>query len=166
MSRSKDDEQALDPITCSFIPMNRFFTVKPSVVHEQFNNEIVIVNLDSGAYYSAQNVANAIWTWVCDGLSQADILGRIRVEYSGDGNEISNSTAAFLDRLVEEGLVDQQDLAETTGNGAGAVLDVSAKAFSTPLLVKYTDMEMMLLLDPIHEVDQEGWPTARKPPEA
>jgi len=146
--------------------MNRSFRVKPSVVHEQFNDEIVIVNLDSGAYYSAQNVANVIWTLVGDGLSQADILGRIRAGYSGDGGEISSATAAFLDRLVEEGLVDQHDLAETGNGQPGDAPAASAKAFSTPLLVKYTDMEMMLLLDPIHEVDQEGWPTVRKPPEA
>jgi hypothetical protein len=103
---------------------------------------------------------------VCDGLSQADILGRIQVGYSGDGDEISNSTAAFLDRLVEEALVDPLDHAEAGNGQTGDALEAPVKAFSTPLLVKYTDMEMMLLLDPVHEVDQEGWPTVRKPPEA
>jgi hypothetical protein len=31
--------------------------------------------------------------------------------------------------------------------------------FQKPLLQKYTDMEALLLVDPIHEVDEEeGWP--------
>ncbi len=31
-------------------------------------------------------------------------------------------------------------------------------AFVTPELTRYTDIEDMLILDPIHEVDASGWP--------
>ena len=37
--------------------------------------------------------------------------------------------------------------------------------FQEPALQKYTDMEDLLLLDPIHEVDDTGWPNP-KPDEA
>ena len=30
--------------------------------------------------------------------------------------------------------------------------------YSPPVLNSYTDMEELLLLDPIHDVDQAGWP--------
>jgi hypothetical protein len=30
--------------------------------------------------------------------------------------------------------------------------------FQPPLFEKFTDMEAMLLLDPVHDVDDEGWP--------
>jgi hypothetical protein len=30
--------------------------------------------------------------------------------------------------------------------------------FVAPVLDKYTDMQELLLLDPIHEVDASGWP--------
>jgi hypothetical protein len=33
--------------------------------------------------------------------------------------------------------------------------------FHTPTLAKFTDMQDLLLLDPIHDVDKTGWP-ARK----
>jgi hypothetical protein len=29
-----------------------------------------------------------------------------------------------------------------------------------PVLNKYTDMQDLLLLDPIHEVDERGWPNS------
>ena len=32
--------------------------------------------------------------------------------------------------------------------------------FEAPILQKYTDMQDLLLLDPIHEVDEAGWPHA------
>jgi hypothetical protein len=31
-------------------------------------------------------------------------------------------------------------------------------AFQPPTLRKYTDMQDLLLIDPIHEVDDLGWP--------
>jgi hypothetical protein len=33
--------------------------------------------------------------------------------------------------------------------------------FEMPKLSKYTDMEDLLALDPIHEVDEMGWPNAK-----
>ena len=34
----------------------------------------------------------------------------------------------------------------------------TAPAFVTPELHKFTDMQELLLVDPIHEVTEEGWP--------
>ena len=31
-------------------------------------------------------------------------------------------------------------------------------AFEAPVLEKYTDMQTLLLVDPVHEVDDRGWP--------
>jgi hypothetical protein len=31
-------------------------------------------------------------------------------------------------------------------------------SFTPPLLHKYSDMQELLLLDPIHDVDEAGWP--------
>jgi hypothetical protein len=143
--------------------MNRSFNLKPSIVHEKFGDETVILNLESGCYYSAQDTSSVIWNLVSEGCSQADILRRLHSEYSGDDAEIVAGTAQFLDQLVAEGLVEARsapdpDVAHLNGVGT------SDKAFSTPLLQKYTDMEEMLLLDPIHEVDDAGWPTARQAP--
>ena len=38
------------------------------------------------------------------------------------------------------------------------VLPEPQEGFVAPQLHKYTDMQELLLLDPIHDVDQEGWP--------
>jgi len=143
--------------------MNRSFTLKPSIVHEKFGDETVILNLESGCYYSAQGTSSLIWNLVSEGLSQAEILDKVRTEFSGSPDEIAAGTAAFLDQLVDEALVEAQPSADVSAmhrNGTGA----SDKAFVAPLLQKYTDMEEMLLLDPIHEVDEAGWPTARQAP--
>jgi hypothetical protein len=146
--------------------MIRSFKLKPSTVHERFGDETVILNLDSGSYYSAQGTGTEIWSLVSDGASEATILQRMCAEYAGSGEEIAGATAAFLNQLVAESLVEPaiaDGEAEHAPASAGA--PSKANAFSAPLLQKYTDMEEMLLLDPIHEVDEHGWPSARRAPD-
>jgi hypothetical protein len=36
------------------------------------------------------------------------------------------------------------------------------KHFVAPCLHKYTDMQELLLIDPIHDVDDYGWPIIKK----
>jgi len=42
-------------------------------------------------------------------------------------------------------------------------LSGTRQPFSAPVLNAYTDMEELLLLDPIHDVDQAGWPMPKAP---
>jgi hypothetical protein len=145
--------------------MIQSFKLKPSIVHERFGDETVILNLDSGSYYSAQGTGTVIWSLVCEGVPEATILQRIRAEFSGNDNEISSATAKFLDQIVEESLVERANIVDSVSEPAQGATGASDKVFSLPLLQKYTDMEEMLLLDPIHEVDEHGWPSARRSPD-
>ena len=147
--------------------MIRSFKLKPSTVHERFGDETVILNLDLGSYYSAQGTGTVIWNLVSDGASEAAIQQHMRAEYAGSGDEIASATAKFLDQLVAELLVEPDNIVDGNGGQAPAIAGAANKAntFSLPLLQKYTDMEEMLLLDPIHEVDEHGWPSARRAPD-
>jgi hypothetical protein len=135
------------------------------MVHEKFGSETVIVNLDSGCYYSVQGTGCIVWDLVCESASEAGILRRIKAEYSGDGDEISRSIAKFLDQLVEEALVEPEYVVDSSGEQEGDKAGEPGSVFSAPLFQKYTDMEDMLLIDPIHEVDEQGWPSVRKVPD-
>ena len=46
--------------------------------------------------------------------------------------------------------------------GSQVNINTSQDDFTNPVLEKFTDMAELLLLDPIHEVDDSGWPN--KPP--
>ena len=145
--------------------MNRSFELKPSTVHERFGDETVILNLDSGSYYSAQGIGSIIWALISDGYSESNIVHRIRAAFSGNVDEVASATQRFLDQLIEEALVESHAAADGNSDAGDSahVAEASAQVFSAPVLQKYTDMEEMLLLDPIHEVDEHGWPSARRP---
>ena len=145
--------------------MTRSFKSKPSIVYEAFGDETVIVNLDTGSYYSALGTSSVIWRLIGEAVSEPEILRRVRADFIGDSDAISSATARFLDQLVEEGLVVCERIPnDEPANAADEIRDPK-KEFSAPLLQKYTDIEDMLLLDPIHEVDDQGWPSTRKQPE-
>ena len=41
---------------------------------------------------------------------------------------------------------------------------LSPMAFEKPVIEKFSDMQEMLLLDPIHEVSEMGWPNEAEKP--
>lgn len=137
----------------------------PHVMHETIDNEVVVVNLTSGIYYSFDGVGVCIWDWIDGHRSLEEVVTKSTEYFDGDAELISASVRGFLHKLLEENLVVQDASGEV--NGGDTIPQVassvdnktSAIVFVDPTLQKYTDMEALLLADPIHEVDEStGWP--------
>ncbi len=95
------------------------------------------------------------------GCARSALLDGVEAAYSGDREAMRDALAAFTDELCDEKLVIEQ-LGEPDMLLASAPLanTLTERAmFNPPLLEKYTDMQDLLLIDPIHEVnDEHGWP--------
>jgi Coenzyme PQQ synthesis protein D (PqqD) len=140
----------------------RYAVNSPPVVHESFGDEAVIVNLNSGAYYSLEKSGLAIWNLIVAGASIGEIVDQISVRYAGARADIVAAVLELISSLRREELI--QPAAET--NHAGIATDANSNggdkiAFEPPLLNKFTDVEDLLVLDPIHDVDAAGWPQKR-----
>jgi hypothetical protein len=131
-----------------------------AVVHEDFGDEIVIVNLETGSYYSTQSAGATIWAMVAHGAARTEIVSCVRAGYSGNPEEIASATSSFIDELIGEYLavenVEPLALESIVSPKSGR-----REEFVVPRLQKYSDMEEMLRLDPVHEVDEFGWPRAK-----
>lgn len=113
----------------------------PQVVHETVDDEVVAIDFDTGRYYSLRGPAAAVWTALGDDSRAADDVATN--PYGGPA-----AVAAFLDQLVDEGLI------ERTGPSSEAT-DPGPLVFE-----RYSDMEELILLDPVHDVSEAGWPNA------
>jgi len=133
----------------------------PSVVHEVFDDEVVIINLDTGVYYSVNGVGAEIWTRI-DGAVVGDIIDDLASRYATPASDVEASVRPFLDQLGAEGLIvpNQTVPGESPRRPTRDAADVPPRLprFEAPVLRKYSDMQELLLLDPIHEVDEVGWP--------
>ena len=125
-----------------------------NIVNETFDDETVVVDLDSGTYFSLTELASCIWT-ALPGATRDELVAQVADRYPGDGDEVRRSVGAFLDALEAEGLVrvDGHD------GPASTPLPATPERFAAPWFEKFDDMQDLLLLDPIHDVDETGWPT-------
>lgn len=132
----------------------------PAVIAEVIDGEAIIVNLDSGAYYSLRNSASAIWELFAQQLTAAEVSATMTARYAGSPAVIEAGVKTLLDELVAEQLLAPAADAQPTPLPQPANGHAAHPPFEPPLLEKFTDMADLLLLDPIHEVDEMGWPHA------
>lgn len=136
---------------------------RPKVVYDSFGSEVVIVNLDSGAYYSLEGTAFWLWQAVLDGRNLSQIVQQGAAEFDAGERELESALAGFLAELETEGIVVATAAAPSSAGGKAAPAPAAGllggkQPFSRPVLTRFTDMQDLLLLDPIHDVDASGWP--------
>jgi hypothetical protein len=132
----------------------------PEVIFEAFDDEIVLINLDNGNYYSLDKVAAKIWKYIVEGVTKKGIIERVDLEYIGPQNIIETKIDNFFEKLLTEGLITFEEFAITEENNPENNFEARTNSieFDEPILSRYSDMQDLLLLDPIHEVDDAGWP--------
>ena len=133
----------------------RFKVNEPDVVAESIDGEVIIINLNSGAYYSSLGTGGAIWEALVANHSIDETLDLLAAHYERPRSEIEAEVTHFVAQLLDEAL-----LLESAEPVPVSGLELAQPAsFETPVLSKYTDMQELLLLDPIHDVDPSiGWP--------
>ena len=131
-----------------------------NIMHEIIDGEVVVVNLENGTYYSLDAVGADIWEQLTGGSTLEALVDGIAARYQVERDGIAAGIEAFVRRLQEEKLI-----AASAGTGesrsAPAAAAAPTRAYVAPALQKYTDMEELLLVDPIHEVEESGWPNVK-----
>ncbi|MEO9965295.1 MAG: PqqD family protein [Reichenbachiella sp.] len=130
---------------------------RPTVSSELFEDEAVIVNLENGNYYSYSGSGIDIWKFLKEGIDRP-ALNKIFTEKYNFESTAAEEFDKMVDELLTEGLLIEQEGAATKP----ANVTFRHEAFVTPALNKFTDMQDLLLLDPIHDVDATGWPMQKE----
>ena len=140
---------------------SRFKINVPAISHETIDGEVVMVNLNNGSYYSMDKAGAVIWNYIDKGMTIKQITELIKNQYSGESPEIERSVSELFGELQKEQLILLNDNVNGNlpNNGfANSNLEIEKKDFEKPVLQKFTDMQDLLLLDPIHDLDEMGWP--------
>jgi hypothetical protein len=132
------------------------YTIAPSVIHEVFDDEVVIANLDHGTYYSVGGSGVDAWVAVCDGVAMHRVAEAIAAASGADAAVVGDELQRLVDDLVAEALISPDGLAADDPPHAP-----TRATYASPTLERFTDMQQLLLLDPIHDVDDAGWPVPR-----
>ena len=142
------------------VPSPRYRINSPPITHQTVDSEVIIIDLESGAYYSLRGSGALIWSLLEDEADRATICAEMSRSFRHPVAEIEGSVEVFLEQLVAKRLI-----AAVTGPGdasrgaTGDRLRVPPEGdYRAPELESYTDLQDLLLLDPIHQVGPQGWP--------
>jgi hypothetical protein len=129
---------------------DRFVPRDSNIASEDFDGEFVVLDLDSGKYFSLAGAAAVVWRGLLAGHSVETLTAALP---GGDARR--DAVAGLVGSLVAHGLL-------VPGNppapADAALADelVSADGFGIDV---FDDLADLLVADPIHDVDQQaGWP--------
>lgn len=142
--------------------MDRYFRINtPKVVSEVIDGEVVIMNLASGHYFSTQGTGELVWREIERGEGTARIGAMLASLFDASAEALASGLDAFLTDMLGHGLIVETGAAAPAGEALPHPAPAAQRApFAPPVLDIYTDMQDMLLLDPIDDVTEAGWPVA------
>ena len=126
------------------------------VVHETIDGEVIIIQLERGTYFSLSGTGAEVWELLGRGFAGAGIVAELAERYRTDRETVASAVEPVLARLVDEGVLVPDP--EAAPNGGGAAGGRAAGPFTAPALERFDDMQDFLLIDPVHEVAESGWP--------
>lgn len=127
----------------------------PQCSADDFDGEIVAINLETGLYYSIKDSGAVIWHDLTAGHSVEAL-----VDLAGENSELAAGISRFADEVVRCGLMRPTTEAPIPSGPAATAAEIAT--MTAPVLESFGDMQDLLLLDPVHEVDEEmGWPKAQ-----
>lgn len=145
----------------------RFRINSPNIIHETIDLETVIVNINTGNYYSLDKIGMEIWALIEKHIPLHEIIEDISRRYKGKRTLIEQAVIRLVNELNQEDLIIKNN-SETSETNSGfdyseiSGAETKKMAFEAPILHKYNDMQELLLLDPIHEVEETGWPNVKQ----
>jgi len=131
------------------------YRIRPDKVsHQDIEGEVIAIHFETGAYYSLTGAAAGVWVALGGDAEEDDLLASFADPPAGARDALRK----LLANLMSEGLIIQVPAEEPAKRSPAASIPWEAPRFE-----KYTDLADLLLADPIHEIDESGWPNVKRP---
>lgn len=136
----------------AYVAMQYVISNAKTISARIFDDEVVVANFASGIYYSLLDSAFDVWNGLMAGLSPEQIAQQLHVD-SSEREAFLENIKQFVQALETEGLI----------SPSAATVDSTwrprkLQKLTAPKFEKFTDMQELLLLDPVHDVSDAGWP--------
>lgn len=127
------------------------------LTHERLDGEVIIINLQTGLYFSLSGSAADLWSLADDGLPVEQWISALDGQFSSP--VMSEDIEGFLGTLMDNGLVEILESSDPMpGRSIDLPDDYARGAWTGPVLEVFEDLQDLILVDPIHDVSDDGWP--------
>lgn len=129
----------------------RYAIAGRGIVSETFDGDIVVLDLDSGRYFSFTDSGCALWEGLVEGVAPEALLPEGGL-YTGE------ELRGFLQQLIDYRLLAVVDQ-PADAVAPAATAEKLSQAVEKPAITVFDDLADLFLADPIHDVEEEaGWP--------
>ena len=131
-----------------------------SISLERLDGETIVINFDSGEYFSFRG-SSADILWLVDaGVDRShwsQILEEAFVDLTFD--DVVGDVDDFLEQLSQAGLIEH--VPGTGGDPVALPDDYERHEWTQPVVAGNDDLADLLVIDPIHDTGEDGWPQTR-----
>lgn len=142
----------------------RYRSNTPRFVDETLDGEALIMDMIKGNYYSCVGASALAWNELKRGVSVPETAEALAETYGMAAPDVAPDVERFLGQLLDEEM-----LVEAAGSSAPQPEDpvpdaavptheYGAHEYAALGLERYTDLTDLILLDPVHDVTEAGWP--------
>jgi len=139
------------------IEQDLYVKVDPkSVVSDNFEGETVLIDFENGKYFSIKGSGAVIWDHLVRGISVEALIVELARYYSVPAAKLETSVRSFVEELLKENLI--KGLTEPESSETPSTKPTGL-VFEQPLIEGFDDLQDLILIDPVHDSDEErGWP--------
>jgi hypothetical protein len=130
----------------------------PHVVAEVLDGELTLINLDTGQYFAAGGPAVDVWEIVSAGATAPDVDKIVGSRYPAPIPTVTAEVTRLMQIYHDLGLITEAQKRATLEHTSAKR---EAKTWESGWIEVYGDMKELLLLDPIHDVEDAGWPPVK-----
>jgi Coenzyme PQQ synthesis protein D (PqqD) len=137
----------------------QFVVDESAVASEVIDGEAIIMQLRTGLYFSSRGTGAVVWELLNQGTTIDSAAELLEKATGGDAALIASEIASYAHAAQSHGL---GTLMEVPHDASAVATTSLAGAWQTPVLEVFSDMQDLLLLDPIHDVSNDmGWPVQK-----
>jgi hypothetical protein len=133
----------------------------PWITHERLDDEVMAIDLETGVYYALDDVAADAWTLLAGGTDLERAAARLAERYGVDLERVHGDLLRYVSELERDRLLVRSDGDDAPASPVDLPEPKRPLEYTAPAVSRYDDLEALLRLDPVHEVDEAGWPVPR-----
>ncbi len=137
---------------------------RPMVSAESFDDETIIIHFDTGNYYSLDSFSSIVWQAIEERIDVTTLPNVMTTCFKNvSHSELQRRIDQLITELLAEDLIRPAETLETGNTELRLAGDTEGLPENAGHLIKFDDLQELLLLDPIHDVDEAGWPHTPDP---
>lgn len=129
------------------------------ILFESYDDELVMLDLSHGVYYTVSRGGGDCLQVLLHASDREQAITLLLARFDTSREQLEGALSQMTEALKCYGLVRERAEGEP---GAALALAAGHKLpFAAPVIEQYKDVEEILMFDPIHEVEENGWPNVR-----